>query len=117
MASRSGLGEKIGGVVVVVADAGKHSDASFVSLRVVACIFKRVLGEFEKDALLRIHDLGFERTDAEESGIEQIRTFDQAACADVVGIVAQADLQCRAPSSSGVKNEIDSTELQRLCQS
>ena len=70
----------------------------FVSLRIVAGVLQRVLREFEKDALLRIHDLGFERTDAKESGIEKIRALDQTASADVVRIVAQLFIDARAPT-------------------
>ena len=111
-----GVGQEVGCVVVVVADARKHADAPFVALRVVPCVLERVLGEFEKDALLRIHDLGFERIDAKEGGIKKIRALDQTASADVVRIVAKMFVNA-GPSSSGVKKEIDSTELQRLRQS
>ena len=83
------MGEQIGCVVVIVADAGKHADALLRSLRVVPRVFQRLLREFEKDTLLRIHDLGFERTDAKERGIEKICAVDHASSANVVRIVAQ----------------------------
>ncbi len=74
---------------MVVADAGKHADASLAALRVVACVLERLMGEFEKDALLRVHDLGFQRIDAKESGIEKVGALDQTAGADVIRIAAQ----------------------------
>ena len=55
-----------------------------------------MLREFKKDALLRVHDFGFERTDAKEGGVEQVGILDQAASANVVWIVAQAFINARA---------------------
>ena len=55
-----------------------------------------MLGEFEKDPLLRIDDFGLERADPEERCIEQVCAVNQPASANVVRIVAQAFLDAGA---------------------
>ena len=52
--------------------------------------------EFQKDALLRIDDFGFQRTDAKERGVEQVGAFNQAASANVVRIIAETLVDARA---------------------
>ncbi len=42
-------------------------------------IFERFPGHFQQHALLRVHELGFVRRDAEEERIEQIDAADEAA--------------------------------------
>ena len=84
-----GVAEKICGEVVVVANTGENADALLGALGIVARVLECVLCQFEEDALLRIGDFGFERTNAKESGVEKIGPIDQTSSADVVGIIAK----------------------------
>src|SRR5208282_283681 len=98
-----GVGQEIGRVVVVVADARKHAYAPFVSFRIVPRVLERLVREFEKDTLLRIHDSGFERIDAKEGGIKKIRSLNQPPSADVVRIVAKMFVDAGAQFLRGKK--------------
>ena len=84
-----GVAEKICREVMVVANSGEDADALLGALGVEPCVFQCVLCEFEKDALLRIGDLGFERTDAKKRGVKEIGAIDQASGANIVRVIAE----------------------------
>ena len=80
---------------MVVADPGIHSNAAFVTFRIIACVLQRRLRQFEKHALLRIHHFGLKRMNAEKCRVEKIRPLDQASRADVVRIMSQVFFNAR----------------------
>ena len=76
---------KIGGVV----HAGKHAHGRGGLARHMACALHAFPAQLEEHALLRVHQFGFERADAEEGGIEIGHALQHAARGDVGRIGAQ----------------------------
>ncbi len=79
---RHQVAEQIG----VAADAAEDSDAPGVARRVVGGVFERPVGALEQHALLRIHQLGIARAEAEEGRVEALRLGEREARRDVVRI-------------------------------
>ena len=71
-----------------VVHAGEDADRPLRFTRRVAATLHAFPAQLEEDALLRIHQLGFARPDAEERGIEQFDVVDHAARGNVVRIGA-----------------------------
>ena len=80
---------EIGGVV----HAGEHADAAVAVTRCMAAVLQTLPGQFEEDALLRVHQLGLARTDAEEGGIEASGIVQDTAGRYVVRVAGQAGRQ------------------------
>ena len=67
--------------------------------------------------MLRIHDLGFARAEAEEAASNELDAVEDAAGLDVARIVDERRGSTpAASSSSSEKSEIDSTPSRRLRQ-
>ena len=77
---------EVGGVV----HAGEDADLTVAVARGLAALLKALPGQFQEDALLRIHQLGFARADAEEGCIETRCVVEHAACGHVVGVAGEA---------------------------
>ena len=77
---------EVGGVV----HAGEDADLAVAVARSVAAVLKALPGQFQEDALLRIHQLRFAWADAEEGGVKARHVVEHAACCHVVGIAGEA---------------------------
>ena len=76
-----------------VVHAGEHADAAVAVTRCMAAVLQTLPGQFEEDALLRVHQLGLARTDAEEGGIEASGIVQDTAGRYVVRVAGQAGRQ------------------------
>ena len=76
-----------------VVHAGEHTDAAVAVARCMAAVLQTLPGQFEEDALLRVHQLGLARADAEEGGIEASGIVQDAAGRYVVRVAGQAGRQ------------------------
>ena len=81
--------------VAAVILTGEHADAAVEPLRHVARTLQGLPAQFEKDPLLRIHQLGLARTDAEEARVEQVNVVEDAARAHIRRVVAQGARDAR----------------------
>ena len=77
---------EVGGVV----HAGEDADLTVTVARGLAALLKALPGQFKEDALLRVHQLGFARANAEEGGIKARCVVEHAACRHVVGVAGEA---------------------------
>ncbi|OIQ84174.1 hypothetical protein GALL_340040 [mine drainage metagenome] len=77
---------EVGGVV----HAGEHAHRHGRGIRRAAGAFQAFPAQLQEDALLRVHQRGLARGDAEEGGVEQIDAVDHAARFHVVGVLRQA---------------------------
>ena len=77
---------EVGGVV----HAGEDADLTVAVARGLAALLKALPGQFQEDALLRVHQLGFAWADAEEGGIKARCVVEHAACRHVVGVAGEA---------------------------
>ena len=77
---------EVGGVV----HAGEDADLTVAVARGLSALLKALPGQFQEDALLRVHQLGFARADAEEGSIEARHVVEHAACRHVVGVAGEA---------------------------
>ena len=75
--------------VAVAGDAAIGADAAGHVRRVVAGVLQRGPGAFEQQALLRVHECCFARTDAEELVVEAVGVGERGVAAHVAGIAAR----------------------------
>jgi hypothetical protein len=80
---RLSVGRQVAQQVMAGARAGKEADRAGVAERVVAARLESLPGAFQEDPVLRVHDLGLARVEAEEGGVEQLDVLQHAACRDV----------------------------------
>ena len=73
--------------VGIQAESGIDADHAGVGVGIVSGVFERFPGAFEEHAVLRVHQLGFFRIDAEKRGVEQIRIVEHAACSDIFAAI------------------------------
>ena len=83
------LALEIGGVV----HAGEDADVALAITRGMAGVLQALPGQLQEDALLRIHQLGFARADAEEGGIEAGGIVEHAAGRHVIRVAGQRGRQ------------------------
>jgi hypothetical protein len=76
-------------VISVVARPGENADQAGEARSVAAGVLKRLPCEFQKEAMLRVHDFRFLWRDAEEKAVEPLRLLDDAAGGDVAWQRAQ----------------------------
>ena len=93
--------QKVGRIV----HAGVHADRTGALVRRVARAFDAFPADLEEQPLLRVHQLGFLRVDAEERCVEHLDVVDDAACPHVVGVGSQGGVD--AGVQRGVVEEAD----------
>ena len=85
-----GVGQHVALEITGVVHATPHADRCRRLLRHLAGALEAFPGQLEKDALLRVHQLGFAWADAEEAGVEQVDVVDHAARSHVLSVAAQS---------------------------
>jgi hypothetical protein len=83
---RAGLRADVVEEVGVQAGAGEDADAAAEARGIEGSVLQRVPGTFEKDAVLRVGQLGVARGEAEKRGVEFVGIGQRAAGANVVRV-------------------------------
>lgn len=83
---RAGLRADVVEEVGVQAGAGEDADAAAEAGGIEGGVLQRVPGTFEKDAVLRVGQLGVARGEAEKRGVEFVGIGQRAAGANVVRV-------------------------------
>jgi hypothetical protein len=89
------VGEQMVGHVSVHARPGEHPDTSGKGFRDVPAVFQRFPDHFEEMPVLRVHDRGFARAEAEEAGVEQLHALERRRRLYIIGVAQERWVDAR----------------------
>jgi len=78
-----------------IVHAGKHADRYRGAIGRMAAALEAFPAQFQKQPMLRVHQIRLSRRNAEERGIEIFHAVDHATCGDIRGIIAIARVDAR----------------------
>ena len=81
-----GFVKQVVGHVGAHARPGEDADPARERLRRVAGVLQRLPGHLEEVAVLRVHDRGLARAEAEEARVEELQVLEGGAALDVGGV-------------------------------